>query len=182
MTRLKNHYNNTIIYDLITKFNYKNYFMIPTLKKISLNIGIKEIIINKKLILANIIFLELLTNQKHITTKSTKDKLKFKIRKGSIVGCKVTLRGNSIYNFIEKCLIFIFPNIKLFYGINLSVKSPNSVSFKIYNSLDFLEINDSFQKFQSISTLDITAYITTKNVYELETFLNCFNLPIKRVS
>ena len=99
---LKNHYQNVIIYDLITKLHFKNIFEIPKITKICLNIGFKNANIEKKKLINIIILLKLITNQKPIVTKSKKNNIFLKIKKNSIIGCKVTLRKKNIYIFFRK--------------------------------------------------------------------------------
>ena len=88
---LKNHYQNVVIYDLITKLNFKNIFEIPKINKICLNIGFKNSNKKKKKLTSIIVLLKLITNQQPIVTKSKKNNILLKIKKGSIIGCKVTL-------------------------------------------------------------------------------------------
>src|SRR5687768_4488332 len=111
---LKNHYQNVIIYDLITKLHFKNIF--------------KNAKIEKKKLINIILLLKLITNQKPIVTKSKKNNIFLKIKKNSIIGCKVTLRKKNIYIFLEKLLIFILPNIN---KINFNLKNKNILNFKI---------------------------------------------------
>ena len=89
---LKNHYQNVITYDLLTKLNFKNIFEIPKITKICLNIGFENANVEKKKLLNIIVLLKLITNQKPIVTKSKKNNIFLKIKKNSIIGCKVTLR------------------------------------------------------------------------------------------
>ena len=108
---LQNHFKNVIIYDLLTKLNFKNIFEITKITKICLNIGFKNANIEKKKLINIILLIKLITNQKPIITKSKKNDIFLKMKKNSIVGCKITLRKIRIFNFLEKFLIFILSTI-----------------------------------------------------------------------
>ena len=108
---IKKHYKNIISYDLLTKLHYKNIFQIPKITKICLNIGFKKANIEKKKLINILVLLKLITNQKPIVTQSKKNNILLKIKKNSIIGCKVTLRKKNIFIFLEKLIIFIIPNI-----------------------------------------------------------------------
>lgn len=168
---LKNHYQNVIIYDLITKLNFKNIFEIPKITKICLNIGFKNANIEKKKLINIILLLKLITNQKPIVTKSKKNNIFLKIKKNSIIGCKVTLRKKNIYIFLEKLLIFILPNIS---NINFNLKNRNILNFQIKNILNFFELKTEFLKFKDIPPIDISIHTNSKNNNELFTLLNSF--------
>ena len=168
---LKNHYQNVIIYDLITKLHFKNIFEIPKITKICLNIGFKNANIEKKKLINIILLLKLITNQKPIVTKSKKNNIFLKIKKNSIIGCKVTLRKKNIYIFLEKLLIFILPNIK---KINFNLKNKNILNFQIKNVLNFFELKTEFLKFRDIPPIDISIHTNSKNNNELFSLLNSF--------
>jgi len=168
---LKNHYQNVIIYDLITKLHFKNIFEIPKITKICLNIGFKNANIEKKKLINIIILLKLITNQKPIVTKSKKNNIFLKIKKNSIIGCKVTLRKKNIYIFLEKLLIFILPNIN---KINFNLKNKNILNFKIKNVLNFFELKTEFLKFKEIPPIDISIHTNSKNNDQLFSLLNSF--------
>jgi len=152
---LKNHYQNVIIYDLITKLNFKNIFEIPKINKICLNIGFKNSNIEKKKLTTIIVLLKLITNQQPVVTKSKKNNILLKIKKGSIIGCKVTLRKNNLYLFLEKFLIFILPNIN---NIHFNTKNKNILNFQIKNVLDFFELKTEFLKFREIPPIDVSIH------------------------
>jgi large subunit ribosomal protein L5 len=168
---LKNHYQNVIIYDLITKLHFKNIFEIPKITKICLNIGFKNANIEKKKLINIIILLKLITNQKPIVTKSKKNNIFLKIKKNSIIGCKVTLRKKNIYIFLEKFLIFILPNIN---KINFNLKNKNILNFQIKNVLNFFELKTEFLKFREIPPIDISIHTNSKNNDQLFSLLNSF--------
>ena len=118
----------TLKHDLLNKFNYKNINDLPKLEKVILNFGCKTN--DMKQLSTAILALELITNQKGILTKSKKSNILFKIRKGNPVGCKVTLQKKSMFKFLEKILLEIFPKIKNFSGLTFSKRiKKNSFSF-----------------------------------------------------
>ena len=172
---LKNHYQNVIIYDLLTKFNFKNIFEITKITKICLNIGFKNSNIEKKKLIHIIALLKLITNQEPLVTKSKKNNILLKIKKGSIVGCKITLRKNNIYFFLEKLFIFILPNLKKNY-IKYNLKNDNTLHFQVQNILHFFELETEFLKFKNIPPIDISIHTNSKNNKELTLLLNNFLL------
>jgi len=171
---LKNHYQNIIIYDLITKLHFKNVFESPQINKICLNIGFKNANIEKKKLINIILLLKLITNQKPIITKSKKNNIFLKIKKNSIIGCKITLRKKKIDIFLEKFIIFILPNIDM---INFNLKNKKILNFQIKNVLNFFELKAEFLKFKDIiPSIDISIHTNSKNNNELFLLLNSFFL------
>lgn len=169
---LKNHYQNVIAYDLLTKSNIKNIFEITKITKICLNIGFKNANIEKKKLINILVLLKLITNQKPIVTKSKKNNIFLKIKKNSIIGCKVTLRKKNIYDFLEKILIFIIPNLNK--NINLKLENKNILNFQIKNILNFFELRKEFLKFKEIPPIDISIHTNSKNNKELFNILNSY--------
>ena len=166
---LQNHYQNVTTYDLITKLNFKNIFEIPKITKICLNIGFKDANIEKKKLINIIILLKLITNQKPIVTKSKKNNIFLKIKKNSIIGCKITLRKKNINIFLEKLLIFILPNLN---KIKFNLKNQNILNFQIQNILYFFELKTEFLKFKNIPPIDLSIHTNSKNNTELFLLLN----------
>ncbi|KAK1928418.1 ribosomal protein L5 (mitochondrion) [Phytophthora citrophthora] len=166
---LQNHYQNVTIYDLLTKLNFKNIFEIPKITKICLNIGFKDANIEKKKLINIILLLKLITNQKPIITKSKKNIIFLKIKKNSIIGCKITLRKKKIFNFLEKFLIFVLQNIT---KINFNFKNKNILNFQIQNILYFFELKTEFLKFKNIPPIDVSIHTNAKNSNELFLLLN----------
>nr|YP_009167038.1 ribosomal protein L5 [Pythium insidiosum]YP_009167056.1 ribosomal protein L5 [Pythium insidiosum]BAS30599.1 ribosomal protein L5 [Pythium insidiosum]BAS30617.1 ribosomal protein L5 [Pythium insidiosum] len=169
---LKNHYQNVIVYDLLTKSNIKNIFEITKITKICLNIGFKNANIEKKKLINILVLLKLITNQKPIVTKSKKNNIFLKIKKNSIIGCKVTLRKKNIYEFLEKILIFIIPNLNK--NINLNLENKNILNFQIKNILNFFELRKEFLKFKEIPPIDVSIHTNSKNNKELFNILNSY--------
>ena len=170
---LQTYYQNISIYDLLTKFNFKNVFEIPKITKICLNIGFKDANINKKKLINIILLLKLITNQTPLLTQSKKNDIFLKIKKGSIIGCKITLRKKNTLIFLEKFLIFIFPNLT---KKQIYLKNENIINFKIQNILDFFELKTEFFKFNNTPPLDISIHTNSKTNNELFLLLNSFFL------
>lgn len=164
---LQNHYKNITIYNLITKLNFKNIFEIPKITKICLNIGFQDANINKKKLINIILLLKLITNQKPLITKSKKNIIFLKIKKNSIIGCKITLQKKNIFNFLEKILIFISPNF-----IKINLKNKNIFNFQIKNILDFFELKTEFLKFKTIPPIDVSIHTNVNNTNDLFLLLN----------
>ena len=168
---LQNHYKNIIIYNLLTKLNFTNRFEIPKITKICINIGFSDANINKKKLLNIILLLKLITNQKPLITKSKKNNIFLKIKKNSIIGCKITLRKKNIFIFLEKILFFILPNLK---KIRMNLKNKNILDFQLKNILDFFELKTEFLKFTNIPPIDISIHTNVKTVNEFFLLLNSF--------
>lgn len=163
MNIFKEYYNNIVLYDLLLKSSFQSYYQIPKLKKIYLNFGLKNLDLeNKKKIISILLILELITNQKPFLTKSKKNKIHLKIKKGMIIGCKLTLQKKKMYIFFTKLFFFILPNKKEFKGF-LIKKNLLTLNFQIQNILNFLELESEFLRFQKIPSLDISIHTTAFN-------------------
>ena len=173
---LKNYYHNILQYDLINKFHYKTPKTLPKLKKIVLNFGYKKF--NVKIIASSLLALELITTKRGIITKTSNSHVLLKIRKGNPVGCKVILKKTLMYNFFAKMLINIFPQIKEFKKFRFQQKQQNTFSYKLKNTLVFLELEQNYNLFNSISNLNITIITNTKTQDELLFLLNSFKFPL----
>jgi len=167
---IKNYYQNIITYDLLTKYNFKNIFQIPKITKICLNIGFKNANIEKKKLINILVLLKLITNQKPIATQSKKNNIFLKIKKNSIIGCKVTLRKKNIFIFLEKLIIFIIPNLNN--NIKFNFENKNILNFQIKNILNFFELRREFLKFKEIPSIDVSIHTNSKNNKELFNLLN----------
>lgn len=179
MNYIKNHYDYNINYDLINKLNLNNIFKIPKINKIVLNIGLKNSNMEKKKMISIILLLRLIMNQQVLNTKSKKNNIIFKIKKGDIMGCKITLRKQNIYFFLEKLIIFILPNIKDFKGIFINKKNNSILNFKITNILNFFELEKEFLKFQNLPSIDVNIHTNCKLNNHLLVLLNQFNISIQ---
>ena len=166
---LQKYYKTVSIYDLLTKLNFKNVFEIIKITKICLNVGFKDANIEKKNLINIILFLKLITNQKPLLTKSKKNNIFLKIKKNSIIGCKMTLRNKNVLDFLEKLIFFVLPNLN---KNQIKLQNKSTLNLQIKNVLDFLELKTEFLKFKNIPSLDISIQTTCKNKNELYILLN----------
>ena len=118
MSRLKTMYNDEIVDAMIKKFGYKNIMEVPKLDKIVINMGVGEAKDNAKVLESAVKDLETITGQKAVLTKSKKSVANFKIREGMAIGCKVTLRGEKMYDFLDRLVNLALPRVRDFRGVN----------------------------------------------------------------
>ena len=166
---LQNYYQTVTIYDLLTKLNFKNIFKITKITKLCLNIGFKDANIDKQKLINIILLLKIITNQKPLLTTSKKNIVFLKIKKNSIIGCKITLRKKNMLIFLEKLIIFILPN---FTKLQIDLKTKNILNFQIKNILDIFELKTEFFKFKNIPPIDISIHTNTTNKNILFLLLN----------
>ncbi|MEG1687442.1 MAG: 50S ribosomal protein L5 [Angelakisella sp.] len=164
MAQLKETYKNEIAPALMAKFGYKSVMQIPKLDKVVLNIGSSELKDNAKVLDAIMGDLAKITGQKPIPTKARKSVANFKLREGMIIGAKVTLRGNNMYNFVEKLFGVALPRVRDFRGINGNgFDGRGNYNMGIKEQLIFPEIE--YEKVDKVRGMDIT-FVTTANTDE----------------
>jgi large subunit ribosomal protein L5 len=179
MIHLKEQYKNEIIPNLMKKNNYKSIMEIPKIEKIVINMGVGEASSNNKLIEAAAHDLELITGSKPIITKSKKAIAGFKLRENIPIGCKVTLRGEKMYIFLEKLIRIVLPRVRDFKGI-----SPNSFDGRgnytlgINEQLIFPEI--VYDDVVRIQGMDIVFVTTAKTDEEARNLLKEFGIPFRK--
>lgn len=174
---LQNYYNSTLVYDLITKLPRSNFFNLPKITKIHLNMGLKTALIEKKKIISMLTLLKLILNQDPIITKSKKNIIIFKIKKNSIIGCKLTLQKKQNIKLLEK-LVFL----NLSQNVQLTLKHSNIINFQINNKilLNMFELKTEFFNFQNLPVIDISLQTNTLNLNEFKLLLNLFFLTNKK--
>ena len=179
MNRLRSHYKYVVQYDLITKLSHINCITLPKIESVTLNFGIKESVISTKKILAPLLALELVTGQKGVVTKSKKDLIRYKIRKGMIVGCKVNLRNKeNLFSFLEKLVSMTLPRIRYFNGIRKGqVTQKGNLNLRIVDLLAFNELEQEYEKFKDLPPLDISIVTTAKTQKEAIVLLSSFQIP-----
>lgn len=170
---LEYYYNNIIKYDLINRFNYKNFKNIPKFEKIVLNFGCKTFEL-KKLSLS-LLALKLITKKTGKLTISKKPNLILKIRKGNPVGGKVILTKNSMYVFFNKLLIKILPKLKKKTLIN-NLFSANALTYNFNNTFIFKEVEKNYLLFSDLNHLQVTILTNSKTKNELFFLLNSFKI------
>ena len=164
MSRLKEQYDSEIAAAMQKKFEYKNPMEIPKLVKIVVNMGVGEAKENAKLLDAAVADMETITGQKAIRTKAKKSIANFKIRAGMPIGCKVTLRGERMYNFADRLINLALPRVRDFHGV-----SPDSF---------FPEIE--YDKVDKVRGMDIIFVTTAKTDEEAKELLRLFNMPFAK--
>ena len=175
---LRKLYNDKIIKKMISVFNYSNVMEVPKLKSISLNIGLGDAKNNSKGLESALQELTLITGQKPIITKAKKDISNFKIRKGWPVGCKVTLRSNMMFEFLERLISIALPRTRDFRGLSFkSFDGRGNYNFGIKEQIIFTEIN--YDKIQAVRGLNVTITTTSKTDDEAYELLKSFGFPLK---
>tara|TARA_B100001564_G_scaffold345246_1_gene343694 strand:- start:77 stop:703 length:627 start_codon:yes stop_codon:yes gene_type:complete len=175
---LKLVYEEKVVQKLKNTFNYSNVMEVPKLQSISLNIGLGDAKNNSKGLESALQELTLITGQKPITTKAKKDISNFKIRKGWPVGCKVTLRSNMMYEFLERLISIALPRTRDFRGLSYkSFDGRGNYNFGVKEQIIFTEIN--YDKIQAVRGLNITIATTSKTDKEAYELLKSFGFPLK---
>ena len=179
MNRLREKYNNEIIKDLQNKYNYKSVMEVPKLDKIVVNIGVGDASHNSKMLEAAMKDLEVITGQKPVATKAKKAIAGFKIREGQAIGCKVTLRGENMYNFLDKLISITLPRVRDFRGLsNKSFDGRGNYTLGLTEQLIFSEIN--YDDVVKVRGMDIVFVTTAKTNEEAHDLLKGFGMPFKK--
>lgn len=175
-SRLKLHYKNTVVPALIKKFGYKNVNQVPKLDKIVLNMGLGDVKDNSKSVQMAIEELKMIAGQKPIPTKAKKSVANFKLRQGAVIGAKVTLRGERMYDFLDKFISIALPRVRDFRGLSdKSFDGRGNYATGIKEQLIFPEI--SYDQIEKIRGFDICFVTTAKNDEEAKEFLKLLGLP-----
>lgn len=176
--RLRTDYKEKIVPDLIKQFEYKTVMQVPKITKIAINQGISAALTDKKLIDVGIEEMSSITGQKAVPTISRHDVSNFKLRKGNAIGVRVTLRGDKMYEFLDRLVSVALPRVRDFRGINdKGFDGRGNYSFGITEQLIFPEIN--IDKVSNINGMDITIVTTAKTDAEAFGLLKAFGLPFK---
>lgn len=174
--RFKDSYKQVVIESLQKEFNYKNKQEMPKLVKIVINMGVGEVVADSKVINNAVSDLTAITGQKPLVTVAKKSIATFKLREGMKLGCKVTLRRERMYDFLERLVFVALPRIKEFRGLNgNSFDGRGNFSFGIKEQIVFPEIN--YDKIDALRGMDITLVTTAKTNAEAKALLIGFNLP-----
>ena len=180
-SNLKNQYSDEVVSAMVEQFKYQNIMEVPSLSHISVNMGIGDAKDNPKKLESAIQELTLITGQKPLTTFSKKDISNFKIRKGFPVGCKVTLRGNRMYDFMERLISIALPRTRDFRGLSFkSFDGRGNYSFGVKEQIIFTEID--YDKIDSIRGMDITFSTSAKSNDESYWLLKLMGLPLREKS
>lgn len=178
MTRLREHYKSTVVPKLMEQFKYKSIMEVPKLVKITLNMGVGEAVGDKKVIQNAVEDMTKIAGQKPIVNNARKSVAGFKIREGWPIGCKVTLRKNHMYDFLDRLISVAIPRIRDFRGLNpKSFDGRGNYSMGVQEQIIFPEID--YDKIDVIRGMDITFTTTAKTDAEAKALLMAFNFPLK---
>ncbi len=179
MARLKEFYDSEIVAKMKEKFGYTNPMQVPKLNKIVVNMGVGEAKENVKVLESAVRDMEIITGQKAVITKSKKSIANFKIREGMPIGCKVTLRGEKMYEFADRLINLALPRVRDFRGVNPNgFDGRGNYSMGIKEQLIFPEIE--YDKVDKVRGMDI-CFVTTANTDEEARYLlSLFNMPFSK--
>jgi large subunit ribosomal protein L5 len=179
MNRLKEKYNKEIIPSLREKYNYKSVMELPKIDKIVINMGVGDATSNSKLLDAAVEDLKIITGQKPVVTRAKKAIAGFKVRAGQPIGCKVTLRGENMYNFLDKLISITLPRVRDFRGISpKSFDGRGNYTLGLNEQLIFSEIE--YDKVVKVRGMDIVFVTTAKTNEEALDLLKGFGMPFKK--
>lgn len=179
MNRLRELYDNEITKEMTSKFGYENPMMVPKLDKIVINMAIGEAKENSKLLDTAMAELEIITGQKPVLTRAKKSIANFKLREGMPIGCKVTLRGQRMYEFLDRLVNLALPRVRDFRGVSAdSFDGRGNYAFGIREQLIFPEIE--YDKIDKVRGMDIIITTTAKTDEEARELLRLFNMPFKK--
>ena len=179
MAKLHDYYRDTVVNELKAKFNYSSVMQVPRIEKITRNMGVGEALTDKKLLDNAVADLTAISGQKPLITKARKSVAGFKIRQGYPIGCKVTLRGERMWEFFERLISIAVPRIRDFRGLNAkSFDGRGNYSMGVREQIIFPEID--YDKVDRVRGLDITITTTAKNDEEGQALLAAFNFPFRK--
>ena len=178
MSRLQEYYRSTVAKNLLEKFKYGSAMEVPRLSKITLNMGVGEAITDKKVLESAVADMTKISGQKPIITYARKSIANFKIRDGWPIGCKVTLRRDRMYEFLDRLINIAIPRIRDFRGLNgKSFDGRGNYSMGVKEQIIFPEID--YDKIDKLRGMDITFTTTAKNDEEAKALLSEFNFPFR---
>ena len=179
MSRLKDFYRDTVVKQLIEQFGYKSVMEVPRITKISLNMGVGEALTDKKVLENAVADMEKISGQKVVVTKARKSIAGFKLREGWPVGCKVTLRSERMYDFLDRLVTVSIPRIRDFRGLNpKSFDGQGNYSMGVKEQIIFPEIE--YDKIDKLRGMDITITTTAKTAEESRALLLAFKFPFRK--
>lgn len=179
MSRLKEQYKNEFVDALTKKFGYKNIMEVPRLDKVVINMGVGEAKDNAKVLESAVADLEKITGQKAVICKAKKSVANFKLREGMPIGCKVTLRGEQMYEFVDRLINLALPRVRDFRGVNPNAfDGRGNYALGIKEQLIFPEIE--YDKVDKVRGMDIIFVTTAKTDEEARELLKQFNMPFTK--
>ena len=179
MEKLHDYYRDQVVNELKDKFGYKSVMQVPRVEKITLNMGEGEALTDKKLLDNAVADLTAISGQKPLITKARKSVAGFKIRQGYPIGCKVTLRGERMWEFFERLIHIAVPRVRDFRGLSAkSFDGRGNYSMGVREQIIFPEID--YDKVDRVRGLDITITTTAKTDEEGQALLAAFNFPFRK--
>ena len=179
MNRLEEKYRNEVVPSLMEKHNYKTIMLVPKIEKIVVNMGVGDAVANSKYLDAAVRELEKITGLKPIETKAKKSIASFKVREGHKIGCKVTLRGERMYEFLDKLVSICLPRVRDFRGVSpKSFDGRGNYTLGIKEQIIFPEIN--FDEVEKVRGMDIVIVTTAKTNEEAFDLLNELGVPFRK--
>ena len=179
MSRLKEQYLNEIVDAMIKKFGYKNIMEVPKLDKVVINMGVGEAKENAKVLESAIADMEKIAGQKAVVTRAKNSVANFKIREGMPIGCKVTLRGEKMYEFVDRLINLALPRVRDFRGVNPNAfDGRGNYALGIKEQLIFPEIE--YDKIDKVRGMDVIFVTTAKTDEEARELLKQFNMPFAK--
>ena len=179
LSRLKEQYQNEIVDAMIKKFGYKNVMEVPKLDKVVINMGVGEAKDNAKVLDAAVKDLETIAGQKAVLTRAKKSVANFKIREGVAIGCKVTLRGEKMYEFVDRLVNLALPRVRDFRGVNPNAfDGRGNYALGIKEQLIFPEIE--YDKIDKVRGMDIIFVTTANTDEEARELLTQFGMPFSK--
>lgn len=178
MARLQEYYHKEVAKKLKAKFNYKSVMQVPRINKITLNMGLGEAMDDKKVIASGVADLEKIAGQKPVVTLARKSIAGFKVRENWPIGCKVTLRGKRMYEFLDRLITIALPRVRDFRGLSIkSFDGRGNYSLGFKEQIVFPEIE--YDKIDALRGLDITITTSAKTNNEARALLEAFDFPFK---
>lgn len=178
-SRLKEIYKNEIVDAMVKKFGYKNVMEVPKLDKIVINMGVGEAKENAKVLESAVSDMETITGQKAIITKAKHSIANFKIREGQSIGCKTTLRGDKMYEFLDRLVNLALPRVRDFRGVSAnSFDGRGNYALGIKEQIIFPEIE--YDKVDKVRGMDVIVVTTAKTDEEARELLRLFNMPFAK--
>ena len=179
MAKLHDYYRDQVVNELKNKFGYKSVMQVPRIEKITLNMGVGEALTDKKLLDNAVADLAAISGQKPLVTKARKSVAGFKIRQGYPIGCKVTLRGERMWEFFERLITIAVPRIRDFRGLSAkSFDGRGNYSMGVREQIIFPEID--YDKIDKIKGMDITFTTTAKTDEEAQALLELLGMPFEK--
>ena len=179
MSRLKEMYKDEIVDAMIKKFGYKNIMEVPKLDKIVINMGVGEAKDNAKALESAVKDMETITGQKAVLTRAKHSIANFKIREGMPIGCKVTLRGEKMYDFADRLINLALPRVRDFRGVTPNAfDGRGNYALGIKEQIIFPEIE--YDKVDKVRGMDIIFVTTAKTDEEARELLRLFNMPFEK--